>query len=65
MRNDAEDKPYKCKHCDKQFVRRDVFLNHELKHLMERPHECSECGKQFAVVEQFAQHEKFTCKKEF
>ena len=47
-RLDTGEKPFKCTHCYKAFLRRDLLNRHLRLHTGEKPYKCTHCEKSFS-----------------
>ncbi|XP_073413961.1 uncharacterized protein [Dendrobates tinctorius] len=58
MRSHTGERPYKCPHCDKSFIRGFHLKIHLRTHTGERPYKCPQCDKSFRDNSSFARHQK-------
>ena len=56
MRSHSEEKPHKCKTCEKCFKDKGNLKQHEATHKSDRPHKCEFCGQCFTLQRNMLRH---------
>ena len=56
MRSHSEEKPHKCKTCEKGFKDKGNLKQHEATHKSDRPHKCEVCGQCFTFKRNMLRH---------
>lgn len=58
-----KDLTFKCRHCSKEFSRKDNFMRHERLHSGDRPFQCKACDKTFKLKHHLNEHQLVHGKK--
>ena len=56
VRSHSEEKPHKCKTCEKGFKDKGNLKQHEATHKSDRPHKCEVCGQCFTFKRNMLRH---------
>ncbi|XP_069095177.1 uncharacterized protein [Pleurodeles waltl] len=55
-----EERPYHCTMCEKSFLRKQHFIQHQRSHTGERPYQCNKCMRRFSLKGNLNKHQKST-----
>ena len=58
QRDHSDEKPYKCKDCDKGFAKKTTLKVHQRIHSGEKPYECKDCNRGFAQRSTLESHQR-------